>query len=250
MGPSYRQKEIKLLWGFAAGRCAFPDCKRALVKTKTEEDEAVTTGQIAHIHARNPGGPRYDPEMTDRERNSYENLLLLCGDHHDIVDGQENSFSPDELRKIKEDHEEWVRNQLSDKILEVTSVELEQVTVALLEGAGNPQPSFEVTPPREKINRNGLGSKPAFLIRTGLAQSPQVEEYISTVNKADPSFEDRLTTAFVDEYNHLREDGLDGDALFMSMLEFATQGQDEFPYQAAGLAVLSHLFEACDVFES
>lgn len=250
MGRSYPRKDLKLLWGFAAGRCAFPDCRRRLLEPGTEEDGAVTTGEIAHINGHSPGGPRYDPDMTDGERNSYENWLLLCGSHHNQVDGQDSTFSADDLRKMKEDHEDWVHNRLSEEIIDVTSVELEQVTVALVQEASDQVESFEVVPPLEKINRNGLGGKPSMLIKMGLAQSHRVEKYIRQVNKADPTFEDRLTSSFIQHYNSLIEDDMDGDALFMEMFDFAIQGQDDFSHRAAGLAVLSHLFETCDVFES
>ncbi len=41
------------------------------------------------------GGPRYDPNQTDDERHSFENLILLCSFHHDVVDNQAEMYSVD-----------------------------------------------------------------------------------------------------------------------------------------------------------
>jgi len=61
---------------------------------------------IAHIHGANPGSPRYDPNMTDDERRSFTNLILLCKPHHDLVDKIRPDDHPaDLLRQWKADRE-------------------------------------------------------------------------------------------------------------------------------------------------
>jgi len=35
-----------------------------------------------------PTAARYDAKMADKERNCHENLILLCGDHHKMIDDQ------------------------------------------------------------------------------------------------------------------------------------------------------------------
>ena len=59
----------------------------------------------------------------------------------------------------------------------------------------------------------------------------------------------RLTSGFITEYQQQTQAGLQGDALFAAMFRFSVQGRTDFQHQSAGLAVLSYLFERCEVFE-
>ena len=59
----------------------------------------------------------------------------------------------------------------------------------------------------------------------------------------------RIIQGFSEEYKQLSSDGIEGDALFTKLRLFSAQGHTDFKYQSAGLAVLTYLFERCDVFE-
>ncbi len=50
-------KTRKMLWGKAANRCAFIDCKRELVMDETETDDPSIIGEECHIIAREDDGP-------------------------------------------------------------------------------------------------------------------------------------------------------------------------------------------------
>jgi hypothetical protein len=50
------------------------------------EDEPFCNVEIAHIRGANQRSARYDAAMTDDERRSFPNLLLLCKAHHELVD--------------------------------------------------------------------------------------------------------------------------------------------------------------------
>lgn len=80
-------------------QCAFPGCIRELI---TLDNEFV--GQVCHIEAANSGGERYNPNQTDEERRSVDNILLLCYEHHKITDNV-TVYTVDKLKKIKYDHE-------------------------------------------------------------------------------------------------------------------------------------------------
>jgi hypothetical protein len=73
----------------------------------------VILGDVAHIVAASPAGPRGDPFMAPVDRNRYENLILLCNTHHQLIDDQEATFTPERLRAIKGDHERWVEDRLT-----------------------------------------------------------------------------------------------------------------------------------------
>src|SRR5206468_3127708 len=88
LARSYKDKDIKLLWGLAAARCAFPKCRHPLILDETETDPMATIGQMAHIIAHSPAvvAPRSDPNFDEALRDAYENLILLCDTHHATVD--------------------------------------------------------------------------------------------------------------------------------------------------------------------
>ena len=101
---SINQSTIKKLYGLSAGRCNI--CKRVLI----EED--VQIGEMAHVIAKNPGGPRGDENLANDNR--YENLILLCSIDHTIVDNKPNDYPVNRLHQIKNDHEAYVFNRLSN----------------------------------------------------------------------------------------------------------------------------------------
>jgi hypothetical protein len=67
--------------------------------------EAVIVGEICHIKAASPHGPRYDPEQTAEERHGYDNLILLCANHHTTIDAASDAYTIERLIKMKADHE-------------------------------------------------------------------------------------------------------------------------------------------------
>lgn len=94
---------VKRLFCLSGNRCAYPGCPRQLVDAAT----GTVVGKICHIKSRNDTGPRWDASQTDEQRHSFENLILLCGPHHDIIDDRRNlrSFSPEVLQGYKSRHE-------------------------------------------------------------------------------------------------------------------------------------------------
>lgn len=106
-------KTRKKLWGRAANRCAFPNCKRELVMDATETDDESIVGDECHIIARSSSGPRGDSTLKKDQRNNYNNLILLCKVHHKLIDDQENKYTVSKLKKMKVNHEKWVKETLN-----------------------------------------------------------------------------------------------------------------------------------------
>lgn len=92
---------VKRLFAVSGNRCAFPRCPLPLV----DEASGKVTGKICHIKAQSHGGPRYDPNQSEAERRAFENLLLLCPIHHDVIDSDVESYTVERLLKIKSEHE-------------------------------------------------------------------------------------------------------------------------------------------------
>lgn len=83
-GRNYTEATKKALFTLSLGRCYEPNCPERVVQMADETP--IVKVQIAHIRAAKKGGPRYDENMTDTERSSFPNLLLLCAFHHPLVD--------------------------------------------------------------------------------------------------------------------------------------------------------------------
>lgn len=249
MSRRYPPKDLKLLWGSAAGHCSFPDCHQECLVEATLADDAAIIGKIAHICAHSDEGPRANPHLTVQERDCYDNWILLCGTHHDMVDAQPNTYTDDDLRGWKRAHEKWVHQRLAIEMPEVTSAELEIVTQAILVAPSPPSTDFTAPDPQEKMTRNNLTDSLRFLITLGLGKFREVEVFVQQVASLDPAFPERLKNGFVLEYNRLCSDGFDGDSLFEALHEFANGRSTDFQRQAAGLAVLVYLFQKCEVFE-
>lgn len=250
MGRNFSKKNIKLVWGLSAGRCAFPSCKEICIVPESEEDPVAIFGQIAHIVAHSDDGPRADPSFPEETRDEYDNLVLLCCNHHKIVDEQPSTYTVSDLKCWKAEHEEWIKQRLTSHIPEVGFAELEMVTQSMLTlpDATSDEISFQLTNPREKIEKNSLSGKSAFKIRLGLSKAKEVQSFVEQASGIDKTFPDRLKATFAHKYESLVNEGLEGDSLFEGLHEFACPSAKPFEYQAAGLAVITYLFEKCDIF--
>jgi len=70
--------------------------------------------------AEEDNGPRGNPTMPVAERNAYPNLILLCGDHHTLIDKDHGThFSVAQLRQMKASHEAFVARRLSEVETEI-----------------------------------------------------------------------------------------------------------------------------------
>ena len=101
-----KQNTIKRLYGLSGNVCANPDCREPLV---TENNQ---TGEIAHICAASPNGPRYDPNMSDDERRSIDNLILLCEKCNKRIDSNAKDYPVSRLREWKSNHEGFVSSDI------------------------------------------------------------------------------------------------------------------------------------------
>jgi hypothetical protein len=91
----------------AGGRCAFPNCNKPILDQNNR-----LKGEICHIEAAMPKGERFNLKMTNEERRSYENLILLCFDHHEETNN-EDLYTVGVLQEMKKAHEENVSTSLT-----------------------------------------------------------------------------------------------------------------------------------------
>ena len=245
----YPIPDVKILYSLAAGRCSLPDCRQELILTENGDQYGKQFGIIAHIIAHSGNGPRGDLSYPAEKLDTYENWILLCPTCHAKVDLQPDIFTITKLREIKQNHETWVRECLAIEIPNVGFTELETITRVIIGTPISASEDFSLTPLREKMAKNGLTSGTNFLVTIGLSKRSEVRNYIQHVVKIDPEFPNLLKTGFLAEYDRLHSATISGDRLFQALFEFAAGGSSDFRRRAAGLAVLTYLFEICDIFE-
>jgi len=247
----YPTKDVKLLFGWAAGECAFPGCLISCLREPTDTDGPAVIGEIAHIVAHGDNGPRSDPTLPMDKRDCYENWILLCPTHHAMVDVQPNSYTITDLGNWKSDLQRRVQERRAREMPTITFVELEAVTNAIAGGpAREPTSNFKVTDPAEKMKKNGLSDAVHFSLTLGLGKANEVASFVEHVAMRDSKFPERLAVGFVTEYQRLKNEGFAGDSLFESLVQFSSVGNQDFKRTAAGVAVLAYLFEKCEVFDS
>lgn len=94
-GPSL--KTVKHLFAVCGNRCSYPGCTQEMVT-----DTDIVIGEICHITSSSPKGPRYNPALSDEERDSFPNLILFCPTHHKLVDDDIVLYTRDLLIELKE----------------------------------------------------------------------------------------------------------------------------------------------------
>jgi hypothetical protein len=249
----------KLLLAYRSGdRCALSDCGREL-SPDSEDGDPINVGEAAHIAGEHDGkgkakkSARYDPNMTDEERNHYNNLIYLCGTCHTKIDAipqGEKDYPVGRLQKIKAEHEQKVREAVTEAFFEIGFRELEEATQWIMQiSPQQANQGFLLIPPQDKLKKNDLGNASRTIVTMGLSVSREVRAFVESVAQTDTDFPERLKAGFLEEYYKLRREGHAGDDLFDLMCSFAQRGFREQAKRSAGLAVLVYLFEACEVFE-
>lgn len=78
-------------------RCSFPGCQVPLLT-----QDGLFIGDICHIEAVTPGGPRYCKTSTAEQRASLDNLIVMCQVHHRTIDAEPDFYTVAWLREVRE----------------------------------------------------------------------------------------------------------------------------------------------------
>ncbi|MEP1229091.1 MAG: hypothetical protein ABJG88_00300 [Litorimonas sp.] len=90
---------IRRLFALSGNQCAYPECEHILIN-----EHGAFVSQICHIEAAEEEGQRYNPDMSDENRRSFENLLLMCYRHH-VETNDVEKFTVRTLQGMKNRHE-------------------------------------------------------------------------------------------------------------------------------------------------
>ena len=93
-GPVLRELYLK-----SGNVCAFPGCDARMMKA-----DGDFIGQVCHIEAAEANGERFNPQQTDEQRRAFDNLLLLCYEHH-VATNNVQAYPVERLREMKALHE-------------------------------------------------------------------------------------------------------------------------------------------------
>lgn len=96
------------LFAESGGYCQNPCCSNKLfVETGTS---TLHIAEMAHIIAAKENGPRGRSTLSAKERNSYENLILLCANCHTIIDKAPHTYPDMLIRQWKSEHLERIHS--------------------------------------------------------------------------------------------------------------------------------------------
>jgi hypothetical protein len=96
-----------ILYVRAGGRCEFDGCNEYLLRHPLTQDEG-NFGQMAHIVAFKPEGPRGKSGLRPDYINDADNLMLLCSQCHKLIDERPQEYTRETLEKYKRDHEQRI----------------------------------------------------------------------------------------------------------------------------------------------
>ena len=110
---------LRELYLKSGNQCAYPSCTRLIINV-----DGCMIGEICHIEAAMPDGQRFNAYQSNDERRCFDNLLLLCHEHHKITD-DESTYTVERLKRIKSDHEKKfsdIPTILQQSIIDVTTL--------------------------------------------------------------------------------------------------------------------------------
>lgn len=191
---------------------------------------------------------QYNLETDERYEDDPKKQAKLQKDIDALKEKIANYHS--ELDNLVKEKREKEKEALAREMPSVTFKELECVTEFIL----HMQPTssdinFTLTEITEKMLKNQLTAEVQSLIRMGMGKAREVGHFVEHNAILRPDFPEKLTAGFLAEYQKLCRQGITGDDLFESLRKFSSCYSSNFRKEAAGLAVLTYLFEKCEIFE-
>lgn len=103
---NFSDKVIRAVGRRVSWKCSNPDCRKSTCGPGESEDVALYNGEVAHITAAAPGGPRYDPNMSKIDRTSAKNAIYLCKECAAKIDTDVSFYTVEKLHSWKQKAEE------------------------------------------------------------------------------------------------------------------------------------------------
>ena len=109
-----RGKEISnpkklILMGLCGGKCEFRGCEKSIVQDMLTEEKS-NLSNYAHIIASSSNGPRGDEFLSEKLSDDENNVMVLCRDHHKLIDDYPEKYTVDILKEMKKEHENYIKD--------------------------------------------------------------------------------------------------------------------------------------------
>lgn len=95
-GPAPSQLTLMELCARSGGRCQFRGCNKLLFRDGVTS-KVFNNTNVAHIVASRPTGPRGDAKRSYLLSDKIENLMLMCPEHHHLIDHEAVDQYPEEI---------------------------------------------------------------------------------------------------------------------------------------------------------
>lgn len=177
----YKRTTIRRLDKLSGNQCAEPTCYKKLIA----EDGQSIISKICHIEASSKNGPRWNANMTDDDRRDFSNLILLCDEHHTIIDNKENeqTFPVTLLKNWKFKHEVKILKLISGTNILVKNSSALNIVIGFIGGR-----IFENTITTEPTNAPDTEDK--ILYNNVTLFKPIIEEYAVYQGKLNKLYEE------------------------------------------------------------
>lgn len=109
-GPNPSPLTLNMLFAHAAGRCQFEGCNKSVLFDELTLKK-YNKSNVAHIVASSPAGPRGDEIQSYELSDELSNLMLLCPEHHKLIDDFPEDFPKEKLLGMKHKHEKAIADQ-------------------------------------------------------------------------------------------------------------------------------------------
>lgn len=112
----FTAKTKQWLCSSVCGHCSICGDCTTWVDIDENTEKKVNIGEAAHIKAASVGGPRYDPNQTDKDRASFGNGIWVCKTCHTKIDSNEDFYTVSFLRTRKAIAMKVARQNINESI--------------------------------------------------------------------------------------------------------------------------------------
>lgn len=130
LAPSSRV--LRRIYSLSGNLCAFPECRQLMF-----DENGNFVGKVCHIEAAMPGGERFNSKMSNEDRRQFENLILMCEQHHIETDNTEK-YTVEIMKQMKEMHErkyseDIIEQKILNELRDYTKINSDFIKVESLE---------------------------------------------------------------------------------------------------------------------
>ncbi len=266
-GRGYSRLTLKKLFALSGNQCAFPDCDVMFMNS----DDDTNYSNICHIEDANQDthkADRFNSLLSGQERADYENLILLCPNHH-ITTNDIGLYDVKALKSMKREHEIIIRKRIAGKNLiskypSALNTVISSIGQKLVAGVQDDEP-ISAPDPEKKIKFNNIIEyKP--IIDTYKVYQGKLSKIYQEIERQGSTRKEyilkNINTLYLREkgkYSGLAEIQANADNILRNvekalwdLIEHSNNRNEEMPFEAVQMGVLIVMVDAfmrCEILE-